>query len=113
VTACAADLLAAMPDPSAVDEHWRRICRDMVTLTAAAEYQRGQADGYLLAVADFKAFQHAFVKDAAVEHRRWHLCCPPCRQGGHQDGCPDCEDRERATFGQPMAGDAAPRGEAV
>jgi hypothetical protein len=45
------DLLAATPDPDAVDEHWRRICQEMVKTTAAAEYERGLADGYAAAVA--------------------------------------------------------------
>ena len=67
------DLLDAMPDPETVNKHWRRICREMVTATAAAEYERGRADGYMLAVADFKAFQHGAVRDAQLERRRWHL----------------------------------------
>ena len=65
------DLLDAMPDPAAVDEHWRRICREMTREAAASGYERGQVDGYLLAVADFKAFQHGAVRDAELERRRW------------------------------------------
>jgi hypothetical protein len=72
------DLLDAMPDPAAVDEHWRRVCREMVTETAASEYERGLADGYVLAVADFKAFQQGAVRDAQAERRRWHVCCRRC-----------------------------------
>lgn len=44
-----------------------RLAREM----AAAAYERGQADGYLLAIADFKAFQHGLVRDAELEARRW------------------------------------------
>jgi hypothetical protein len=104
VTAAAA-LLEAMPDPAAVDEHWRRICREMVTKAAAAEYERGLHEGYLLAVADLKAWQHGVVQDAEQERRRRHLCCPRCRLAGHRNGCRDCETRTRETFGEPMAGD--------
>ena len=102
----AAELLAAMPDPVAVDEHWRRICRDMVTRTAAAEYERGQVDGYHLAIADLKAFQHAEVRDAELERRRWHLCCRRCRRAGRcRPNCSGCQDRTRPAFGEPAAGD--------
>ena len=107
------DLLEAMPDPAAVDEHWRRICREMVTATAAAEYEHGQADGYLLAVADFKAWQHGIVRDAQLERRRWHLCCRRCRLTGHRDACRDCQDRARNTFSQPGPGDYPGRGSAA
>jgi hypothetical protein len=111
--AAVSELLAAMPDPEAVSEHWRRTCRELVTLTAAREYERGQADGYLLAVADFKAWQHGAVKDAALERRQWHLCCRRCRLAGHRDTCRDCEDRARGTFSQPAAGDYPGRGSAA
>jgi hypothetical protein len=95
------ELLAAIPDAGAVDEYWRRTCQDMVTVAAAAEYERGQVDGYLLAIADVKAFQHGAVKDAQLERRCWHLCCRRCRLSGHRDMCCDCQERVRATFGQP------------
>lgn len=36
---------------------------------------------------------------------RWHLCCRACRLGGHRNGCPRCEDRTRATFGDPHPDD--------
>ncbi len=98
-------LLAAMPDAQAVNEYWRRICREMVTQTAVAEYERGQVNGYLLAIADVKAFQHGLVRDAELERRRWHLCCRRCRQAGHRDVCRDCEARTRAAFGQPRPDD--------
>jgi hypothetical protein len=99
------DLLDAMPDPAAVNEHWRRICREMVTASAASEYERGQVDGYLLAVADIKAAQHGAVRNAQLERRRWHACCRRCRLNRHRDGCRDCEDRTRETFAAPMSGD--------
>jgi hypothetical protein len=102
-----------MPDPAAVDEHWRRICQQMTMDTAAAEHERGRAEGYALCVSDLKAWQQGVVRDARLEARRWHLCCPACRAAGHQDGCERCEDRTRATFAGPMNGDAGPPGEAV
>jgi hypothetical protein len=101
----AAELLEAMPDPAEVDEHWRRICREMVTRTAVREYERGFRAGHLATIADLKAFQHGEVRDAALERRRWVLLCPRCAQRGHRDGCPDCEYRARSTFGQPRPGD--------
>jgi hypothetical protein len=102
------ELLDAMPDPEAVDEHWRRICKEMVIATAASEFERGIHEGYLLAVADFKAFQQGVVRDAQLERRRWHLCCRRCRLEGHRDSCRDCEDRTRETFGQALPGELAP-----
>ena len=41
----------------------------------------------------------------ATELDRWHLCCGPCRRGGHRDGCPDCQGRTAATFGDPHPDD--------
>ena len=81
-----AALLDAMPDPAAVDEFWRAICREMVRNASAAAYERGLAEGYALAVAGFKAHQHRTVRDMQLEARRWG-------PGG----------RER--FGQPRPGD--------
>ena len=80
----------------------------MVEETAASEYERGLREGYLLAVADFKAFQHGVVRDAQQERRRWQLCCRRCRLEGHRDSCRDCEDRTRETFGQALPGEPAP-----
>jgi hypothetical protein len=48
-----------------------QLVRDLAGHAAAAEYERGQVDGYLRAVADFKAFQRAEVADAELETRRW------------------------------------------
>jgi hypothetical protein len=101
----ASELLAAMPDPAEVDEHWRRICRELAGRADAAGYERGLGDGYVLAVADFKAFQHSLVRDAQLERRRWHVCCRRCRTSRHRDGCRDCQDRDRDAFGQAMPGD--------
>lgn len=109
----AAALLEAMPDPAAVDEHWRRICRQMVAAAAAREYERGMREGWLLAVADLKAWQQGVVRDAQLERRRWHLCCRRCRLEGHRNGCRDCEDRDRDTFAQPGAGDTRTEGTAA
>ncbi len=99
------ELLDAMPDPAAVDEHWRRICQEMVTATAASEYERGRAEGYLAAVADLKRAQHQAVDDLDAYLSRWHVCCRPCRLAGHREGCPDCQARTRSTFGQAMPGE--------
>jgi hypothetical protein len=38
---------------------------------AAAEYERGDVDGYLRAVADMKAAQQGLVRDAELEARRY------------------------------------------
>jgi hypothetical protein len=65
------DLLEAMPDPEQVDGFWRQICREMVSATAAAEYERGRAAGYAEAIADVKRLQHQLVLDAELETRRW------------------------------------------
>ena len=37
----------------------------------AREYERGQADGYLRAIADVKALQHGLVLDAQLETLRY------------------------------------------
>ena len=48
-----------------------QLARQMTEHAAAAEYERGLAEGYLRAIADLKAFQHAEVRDAELEARRW------------------------------------------
>ena len=40
-----------------------------------------------------------------LELRRYHVCCRPCRTGGHRAGCTRCEDRSRATAGLPHSDD--------
>jgi hypothetical protein len=77
----------------------------MVTRTAAREYERGFRAGHLETIAHLKAWQQGEVRDARLEHRRWVLCCARCAATWHRDGCPDCEYRDRSTFGQPRAGD--------
>jgi hypothetical protein len=53
---------------AAAESRYRfQLAREM----AAVAYERGQVDGYLLAVADFKAFQHGLVRDAELETARW------------------------------------------
>jgi hypothetical protein len=95
------ELLSAIPDAGAVDEYWLRICKDMVTETAAAEHKRGFQVGYLAAIAEFKRAQHQAVNDLDTWLNRWHVCCRPCRlRGHHRDGCADCQARTRATFGE-------------
>jgi len=58
---------------------------------AEAEYERGQADGYLRAIADVKAVQHGLVLDAQLETLRYG-------PGG------------RAHFADPQPGDFPGRG---
>ena len=99
------DLLDATPDAEAVDEYWRRICREMVAATAASEYERGLREGYLLATADLKRAQHQAVNDLDAYLSRWHVCCRPCRLAGHQEGCPYCHVRTRLTFGEATPGE--------
>jgi len=59
--------------------------------TAEAAYERGQADGYLRAIADVKAVQHGLVLDAQLETLRYG-------PGG------------RAHFADPQPGDFPGRG---
>ena len=47
-------LLAAMPDPAAVDEHWLRICREMTAHAARAGHGVGYRTGYERAVTQWK-----------------------------------------------------------
>lgn len=82
--------------------------RDLHEALRHADYHRGFLDGardqysagYAAAVADVKSAQHDLVDEVGVELRRWHVCCRPCRVGGHQAGCTRCQDRTRATFGR-------------
>jgi hypothetical protein len=76
-------------------------------------YREGHVDGgrdqwsagYAAAVTDVKRAQHDLVDEVGVELGRWHLCCGPCRRTGHRAGCTRCENRTRATFGQPHPDD--------
>ena len=68
--------------------------------------------GYVRAVEEIKAVEHQLVDALGgidlpqVMARRWHVCCAACqRRGRHQSGCDRCEDRTRATFGQPHPDD--------
>ena len=47
------------------------MAREMAGQAAVDGYERGLVEGYLRAVADFKAFQHAEVRDADLEGGRW------------------------------------------
>lgn len=58
---------------------------------AAAGYERGLADGYVLAIEDMKAAQQGIVRDAGLELERWG-------PGG------------REHFGDPRPGDFPGRG---
>ena len=48
-----------------------RYRHQMAREVGAREYERGQADGYLRAIADVKALQHGLVLDAELETRRY------------------------------------------
>jgi len=48
-----------------------RYRHQMAREAAEAAYERGQADGYLRAVADVKAVQHGIVLDAQLEALRY------------------------------------------
>ena len=48
-----------------------QLARETRETTAAREFDRGYAEGYLRAVADAKAAQHGIVRDAALEEVRW------------------------------------------
>lgn len=73
------------------------------------ELGRAQYAAELLAeVGAEKRLQLGLVRalaEAAPPAGRWHLCCLPCRRGGHRPGCHDCQARARETFGEPMPGD--------
>ena len=70
-----------------------QLAREMTAHAAAVEYERGLAEGYQLAIADFKAFQHAEVRDVEMETLRWG-------------------PEGRAHFGDPRPGDFPGRPEA-
>lgn len=82
--------------------------REGFAVGAAQAEKRWQA-GYVAACADVKATEHELVNRfgelAEILRRRWHLCCVPCRRGGHRPRCRDCEDRTQSTFAAPMPGD--------
>jgi hypothetical protein len=65
------DAIEAAELAEAETRYRNQLAREIAEHTARAEYERGQVDGYLRAVADFKAFQHAEVADAELEARRW------------------------------------------
>ena len=48
-----------------------RYRNQLVSEIAAAEYERGQADGYVRAIADVKGVQHGIVRDAELDALRW------------------------------------------
>lgn len=61
--------------------------------------------GYAAAIEDVKAAEHEIAARLHLDLPRWHLCCGRCRRAGHRTGCTRCEDRTRATFGQPHPDD--------
>jgi hypothetical protein len=48
-----------------------QLARETREVTAAREFDRGYAEGYLRAAADAKAAQHGIVRDAGLEEIRW------------------------------------------
>ncbi len=69
----------------------------------------GWRDGYEQAHRDMAASWRRYLAPVQapgqIERTRWHVCCGSCRRGGHRAGCTRCEDRTRATFGQPHPDD--------
>jgi hypothetical protein len=100
----AAALVAADPGPQvtiATAQRW-------VAEAAADAYEAGWNDGRLDLIADEKSAQVGIarvLRESATPALRWHVCCGPCRRGGHRPGCPRCEDRTRETFGRPHPDD--------
>lgn len=86
-----AEALLIADEIEASDRYWLRFARDACAVTAAREYERGLADGYVRAIADVKAVQRGLVLDAELEARRWG-------PGG------------RGHFGDPRPGDFPGRG---
>jgi hypothetical protein len=84
---------------------------------AREEYERGRADGWREGREDAhreverdwremaRKVARGGPSHAELEAHRWHVCCRPCRLGGHRAGCTDCEDRTRETFGEPHPDD--------
>jgi hypothetical protein len=96
--------LLATPDPLTDPDFWRSLFAD----GHRAELEAKWSAGYLAAVAEMKQVQHdlvAALRAAAPPAARWHVCCVPCRRTGHRAGCRGCQDRNRATFAAPIAGD--------
>jgi hypothetical protein len=72
-------------------------------------YLEGSRDqwsaGYAAAIGDVKAAEHEITARLRVERSPWHVCCGRCRRNGHRNGCTRCQDRTRATFGDPHPDD--------
>jgi hypothetical protein len=78
------DTVAALAGPGVPEDPWvqaidaaelaeaeTRYRNQLAREMAGDAYERGQVDGYLRAIADVKAIQHGFVRDAELEARRW------------------------------------------
>jgi hypothetical protein len=48
-----------------------RFAREIRDAAAAREYERGEAAGYMRALAEVKAVQHGIVRDAELDALRW------------------------------------------
>ena len=76
---------------------------ELLRQLAAEAYRAGFDDGRRAGVDDavswYKRLLRNTVSDAQLEQRRRHVCCGQCRRTGHRRGCPRCEDRGRATYG--------------
>jgi hypothetical protein len=109
------------PDPSA-ESRWSAW---WLAWHAAYALDLGRAEGWRQCEREYRAAWQAWIGERpasrgtdleAVARNRWHVCCLPCRRGGHQPGCRWCQDRTPATFGQPHDDDdaippAAPSGD--
>lgn len=82
-----------------------RLQRQLAAEAYAAGYDDGRRDGIDDTIGWYKRLLANTVADAQVEQRRRHVCCGRCRHTGHRHGCTRCEDRGRATFGNPHPDD--------
>lgn len=100
---------AALLELGTATDQWERIIQASARAAYAAGYADGQADERTEADRAWAGRPRQRVPPGdslpELEARRWHLCCPSCRLGGHRDGCTDCEDRTAETFADPMRGD--------
>jgi hypothetical protein len=90
--------------------------RRMAVESARTGWSAGWDTGRLDLRADEKHAQTGIVsalRESAPPACRWHVCCGPCRRGGHKPGCRACKDRTRDTFGQVHPDDFPGRGEAA
>ena len=109
VTATPADLVALLPGWDAELAYWRQLGCEAWADGYRLGYDAGFERGARLIEAGWPAIVEPVLRNrpdhAVAEARRCHVCCARCRRDGHRPGCPDCEDRDRETFGRPHPGD--------